>query len=149
MLEMIALNPVKAAVGVCVCPLVVVLAWSIGPDGGFAPAAGWVINAIFAYPTFVVLSALSLLFARFVGTRSAWFAAVIMLVLAVAVSAAYNIWGFSTYTTYQLGRTTVVAGSKITSAGGRIITEYSLRDGIVFLVSFWLFLAISRRKAPR
>jgi RHS repeat-associated protein len=57
-----------------------------------------------------------------------------MLVLAAAVSAAYNLWGFSTYTTYQLGRTTVVAGSKITADGARIITEYSLRDGIIFLV---------------
>jgi hypothetical protein len=142
------MNTYRTLLGLILCPFVIAAGWSISASGRPAPGIGWVMNAAFAYPAFFILLAFSLLLAHLTNLRHAWQRGLLLFALSVVASCAYNFLMFShTYSAYQVGHTTVVENSRITADGERILIEFAVRDGLLFVTAFAVFTVISGTRA--
>jgi hypothetical protein len=137
----------KTLTAVAVAPLVIVIGWSVGLSLEIGPATGWMLNAVVAYPLFIAILVIIKTSSKFFNLGNVWLEAISCFAWAVVVSAVYHYWIFAKiYSTYQLGRIVVVENSHLTNQGTILVLEWALRDGVLFVLAFALFVAIRRTR---
>ncbi len=131
----------RAALAFAVSPLIVVAWWSIGADGHPAPTIAWLLNAVFAYPSFAALLGLCWALSKWVlHTSRPWQHSLSTFGAATIASGAYKFWIFSnTYSSYQSAKTVIVANSHITPEGARLLLQSAVEDGVAFAAAYVLY----------